>query len=352
MSKDYYNILGVSKDASEDEIKKAFRKKAHEHHPDKKGGNEEKFKEINEAYQVLGNKEKRKQYDQFGSGFQNAQGGFGGFSGGMNINMDDLGDMFGGFGDIFGFGGQRQSQQRSTHGHDMEMLLTIDFLEAAFGSEKKISFTKNIKCSRCTGTGAEPGSQIDICPVCNGRGQVARIQRTILGNIQTQTVCSNCGGEGKIYKKKCTKCQGVGIIREAVKMKVKIPAGINEGESIRLRGQGELNAKGQEPGDLFLHVKVKPYKKFIRDNYDIRTEQNINIVQASLGDKIDVETIHGLIKLKIPSGTQSGTIFRLKNRGVIKLHGRGTGNHFVKIKVDIPVTLTRKQKELLKELNL
>lgn len=354
MSKDYYNILGVSKDASQDDIKTAFRKKAHEFHPDK-GGDEEKFKEVNEAYQVLGNEAKRKQYDQFGSSFQNGQAGgagFGGFSGGMDFNMDDLGDMFGGLGDIFGFGGGRRSSQRSTRGRDMEMLLTVDFLEAAFGAEKEIAFTKNVSCSHCKGSGAEPGAKVDTCKVCNGQGKVQRVQRTILGNIQAESVCSACEGEGKTYSQKCTKCHGNGIIREQVKMKIKIPAGIDNGESIRLSGQGELDHKGSHPGDLYLRIKVRPHDLFIRDRYDIRTEATINVVQASLGDKIEVNTIHGPVKLKIPEGTQSGTIFKIKDKGIVKLHGRGIGEHFVRIIVKTPTNLTKKQKKLLEELNI
>jgi len=355
MSKDYYNILGVSKDASQDDIKKAFRKKAHEHHPDK-GGDDAKFKEVNEAHQVLGNAEKRKQYDQFGSSFQNGQagggGGFGGFQNGMNFDMDDLGDMFGGFGDIFGFGGGRKSSQGPTRGRDMEMIINLDFLEAAFGGEKEISFSKMVVCTHCKGEGAEPGAKIDTCGTCNGQGKVNRVQRTILGNIQTQATCSSCQGEGKIYSKKCTKCHGGGTVRDNVKIKVKIPAGINTGESIRLSGQGEAGQKGAGAGDLYLRVKVAIDKRFVRDYYDIKTEEKINFTQASLGDKIDVETIHGKVKLKIPEGTQSSTVFRLKDKGIEKLHGRGKGDHLVRVIVEIPKHLTKKQKDILKELNL
>ncbi len=355
MSKDYYNILGVSKDASENDIKSAFRKKAHEFHPDK-GGDESKFKEVNEAYQVLGNATKRKQYDQFGSAFQNGQAGgpgFGGFQGGgMNFDFEDLGDMFGGFGDIFGFGGSRRSSQRSTRGRDIEMIIVLDFLEAAFGGEKEISFSKNVACKHCKGSGAEPGAKIETCKTCNGQGRISRVQRTILGNIQTQATCSDCNGEGKIYSKKCSKCRGNGIIHDQVKLKVKIPAGIDHGESIRLGGQGEAGQKNSPAGDLYLRIKVKPHKDFIRDHYDIRSEKKINIIQASLGDKIEINTIHGPVKLKIPEETQSGTIFKLKDKGIDKLHGRGVGEHFVKIIVETPKNLNKKQKELLKGLKL
>lgn len=365
MSKDYYNILGVEKTASPDEIKSAFRKKAHEHHPDK-GGNAEKFKELNEAYQVLGNPEKRKQYDQFGSAFQNGQAGganwggfgqsgqgFGGFQGGgMNFDMDDLGEMFGGFGDIFGFGGGRQTTRRQTRGRDLEMGLTLDFMEAAFGTEKELSFTKNIVCDRCHGEGGEPGAKVETCPTCGGSGRVTGVQRTILGSIQTQTVCPNCQGEGKIHSQKCTKCRGQGITRETVKLKVRVPAGVNDGESVHLRGQGEAGLKGAPAGDLYLRLRVLPHKKFVRAGYDIKTEATISIKQASLGDKIDVDTIHGSVNLKIPEGTQSGTVFRLKGKGVTRLSNRGIGDQLVKVTVKIPSGLSKKQKQLLEELGI
>ncbi|MFA5130900.1 MAG: molecular chaperone DnaJ [Patescibacteria group bacterium] len=364
MAKDYYDILGVSKGASADEIKTAFRKKAHEHHPDK-GGDAEKFKELNEAYQVLGNTEKRQRYDQFGEAAFNGGGGgggyggysqgFGGFQNGQgfgNMDFEDLGDLFGGFGDIFGFGGGRQSTKRDRRGRDMEMALSLDFMDAAFGTEKEISFNKNIQCDRCHGNGAEPGAKIETCSTCHGSGHVTRIQRTILGNIQAQTTCTTCGGEGKIYSQKCTKCGGSGIHREAVKIKVKIPAGINDGESIRLTGQGEAGEKGAAAGDLYLRIKLQTHKKFRREGYDIRTEETVSIKQAVLGDKIDIETVHGPVKLKIPEGTQSGTIFKLKEKGITRLHNRGIGDQYVKVTIKIPSAVTKKQKQLLEELGI
>lgn len=362
MSKDYYDLLGVSKNASADEIKTAFRKKAHEHHPDK-GGNEEKFKELNEAYQVLGNAEKRQRYDQFGAaafsgGNGNGAGGYGGFGGFQNgggfgnMDFEDLGDIFGGFGDIFGFGGGRQTSKRQTSGRDMEMALNLSFMEAAFGLEKEISFAKNVTCDKCHGDGAEPGAKVDTCKTCNGSGRVTKIQRTILGNIQAQTTCSTCGGEGKIYSQKCSKCSGSGVHHETVKIKVRIPAGINDNESIRLTGQGEAGEKGAAAGDLYLRVSVSAHKKFIREGYDIKTEEKISIKQAILGDKIDIETIHGIMKLKIPEGTQSGTIFKLKEKGVTKLHNRGVGDQYIKVVVKIPSTVNKKQKQLLEELGI
>lgn len=360
MAKDYYDILGVAKGANPDEIKTAFRKKAHEHHPDK-GGNAEKFKELNEAYQVLGNAEKRKQYDQFGPAFQSGQagygaGGFSGFSGfqngGFNVDFEDLGDMFGGFGDIFGFGGGHNGAKKQARGRDLEMSLNLDFLEAAFGMEKEVSFSKNAVCDRCQGGGAEPGAKITTCQTCNGSGRVSRLQRTILGNIQTQVSCSACGGEGKTYSQKCSKCTGSGIHRESVKLKVRIPAGIADGESIRLNSQGEAGQKGAPAGDLYLRIKLTPHKKFTRDGYDVRTEEVVNIKQAALGDKIEILTIHGPLQLKIPEGTQSGTIFKLKEKGITRLHNRGLGDHFVKVIVKIPTGLNKKQKQILEDLGL
>jgi molecular chaperone DnaJ len=364
MSKDYYDTLGVSKLASADEIKAAYRKKAHEHHPDK-GGDAEKFKELNEAYQVLGNNQKRQQYDQFGSSFQNGQagganyGGFGGQGGGFSgfnaggVDFEDLSEMFGGFGDIFGFGGgSRQNKQRSRAGRDLEMAVNLDFLEAAFGLEKELNFTKNVICDRCKGNGSEPGAKIETCSTCGGQGQVMGVQRTILGNIQTRTTCQSCHGEGKIYSQKCSKCSSTGTHREATKLNVKIPAGVNNGESIRLSGQGEAGEKGAAAGDLYLRIKVATHKKFVRDNYDIKTKENISIKQAILGDKIDIETIYGTVKMKIPEGTQAGTTFKLKEKGVIKLHNRGVGDQYIKIDIIVPKGLNKKQKQLLEELNI
>jgi molecular chaperone DnaJ len=365
MSKDYYNILGVDKNASQDEIKAAFRKKAHEHHPDK-GGDAEKFKELNEAHQVLGNPEKRQQYDRFGSAYQNGQaggpggfgggfgGGFSGFQNGGGVDFEDLGDMFGGFGDIFGFGGgsSRGASRKNARGRDLEMKVSLDFLEAAFGLEKEINFSKNVTCSRCHGDGVEPGAKVETCSNCQGTGHINRVQRTILGNIQTQSVFPHCSGEGKIYLQKCTKCGGDGVYRDQVSFKVRIPAGINDGESIRLSGQGEAGQKGAPAGDLYLRVSVKNHKKFLREGYDIRTEEKISVTQAILGDKIDIDTIHGPVKLKIPEGTQSGTIFKIKEKGVTRLNNRGIGDQFVRIIVEIPKSLNKKQKQLLEELGI
>jgi molecular chaperone DnaJ len=358
MSKDYYKDLGVDKSASTDEIKAAFRKKAHEHHPDK-GGDEAKFKELNEAYQILGNAEKRKQYDQFGSSFQNGQAGggsygqgFGGFNGGMNINMDDLGDIFGGFGDIFGFGGSSAGQRGPERGRDLEMGLTIDFLDAVHGTETEITFPHLKKCSVCHGSGYAPDAKITTCPTCKGSGRVSRVQRTILGAVQTQVICPDCHGEGKKASANCSHCHGQGRVKETESIKVKIPAGINQGESIRLAGYGDAGEKDSTGGNLFLRIRIKAHANFKREGDDIHTQAEISMVQAALGDTVDVDTVHGNFKLKIPEGTQGQTIFRLKTKGVPHLHGRGQGDHFVKVKVLIPKSLDKKQKDLLSKLNL
>ncbi len=372
MSKDYYNILGVDKSASQDEIKKAFRKKAHQCHPDKKGGNEAKFKEINEAYQVLGNAKKRAQYDQFGSAFEHAQagGGFSGFEGfrdftgfangfsakggpasGWNINVDDLGDIFSNIGDVFGFGAGRRST-RVMQGSDIQVMLTIEFNEAVFGAEKEISLRKTVKCDRCKGNCAEPGSKIETCKVCGGSGRVTRVQRTILGSMQVQMICENCVGEGKTYAQKCSKCSGTGVCQELVKLNVKIPAGIDNGETIRLVGQGEAGEKGAPAGDLYLKIRVNSDPRFKREGYNILSKAEISFTQAALGYKIDIITVDGPVKLKIPEGTQSGRVFRLHSKGVPHLHGRGRGDQLVEVIVRTPAGLNRKQKQALKEMGI
>jgi len=355
MSKDYYKDLGVDKNASIEEIKAAFRKKAHQHHPDK-GGDEAKFKEINEAYQVLGNPEKRRQYDQFGSSFQNGQaGGFGsqGFGGfdGVNINVEDFGDIFGGFGDIFGFGGNR-GRRGPEQGRNLEMRLTVDFLDAIKGTETEISFPHLKVCRTCKGSGHAAGAKIENCSTCGGRGSINRLQRTILGSIQTQTICPDCHGEGKKASAACSDCQGKGRSKQVESVKVKIPAGINDDESIRLAGYGDAGEKGEPAGDLFLRIKIAPHSYFKRTGDDIYSEADISMVQAALGDNIIIETAYGPVKLKIPEGTQPQTIFRLKDKGAPRLHSRGQGDHFVTIRVKIPKNLSKSQRQLLSDLNL
>jgi molecular chaperone DnaJ len=366
MPKDYYNVLGVSKGASDDEIKKAYRKLAHQHHPDKSGGDEAKFKEVNEAYQVLSDKEKRTQYDQYGQTFEQAQsqGGFSGFNGFRDFSSYAEGFDFnfgggqGGFSDIFGDifeqagfgGGARGRGRRKYRGEDIQVDVEISFQEMAEGVEKEVELYKRTKCSRCEGEGVEPGSKKVECPTCKGEGQIRTNRRTILGTFQQTSVCPECQGEGKIPEKKCKKCGGDGRVREYEKIKIKIPAGIKEGQTIRLENSGEAGEKGGEAGDLYVNIHVSPDDRFERDGDDIRSEAKISFSQAALGDKISVDTISGEVKLKIPSGTQSGEIFRLKGHGVKHLSRYGHGDHYVKIQVETPRNLTREQRELLEKL--
>lgn len=342
MSKDYYNLLGVSKSATAEEIKVAFRKLAHKHHPDK-GGDAEKFKEINEAYQILGNPEKRQRYDQFGDAAFSGNQGFSGA--GFDFNFEDLGDMFGGFGDMFGFGNQRQRQPQ--RGQDLEMTVSVSFEEAIFGVEKQISYERIAPCDRCHGSGAEPGAEIKTCNTCHGRGRVAKIQRTILGSMRVEAMCDECHGEGKTASKVCTHCHGQGLLRNQETFTVKIPAGIDHGESIRVKHKGNAGQKGAMVGDLFLHVKVLPHKKFIRNRLDIRSTEKISVRQAILGDKINVATVHGDITMKVPSGTQPNTVFKLKGKGVDH-----RGDHLVEVLVEIPRSLSRQQQKALESLDI
>jgi len=360
MAKDYYDILEVSKDASQEELKKAFRKKAHQYHPDKGGGDEAKFKEANEAYQVLSNQEKRKQYDQFGTAFEQ-QGGGGGFGAGFdpfrqggyrteNINFDfgDLGDIFG---DIFGTGrGTRARTSRVKKGEDIETEMTIGFREAVFGAEKTVELYKTVACEKCDGLGAEPGSKISTCSTCQGSGQVDQVQRTILGQIRTRAVCPDCGGEGKTFSKKCTGCRGNGITNATKRIKVKIPAGIDNGQTIRLSGEGEAGLKGGPAGDLFISVRIRPDNEFRRDGDNILSQAEITYSQAALGAKIKVNTLEEDGYLKIPAGTQSGRIFKIKAKGVPHLNSRGQGDQLVEVIIRIPEKLSREQKKLLEKL--
>lgn len=361
MGKDYYKILGVDKTATDEQIKKAFHKLAHEYHPDKANGNVDKFKEANEAYQVLGNKEKRAQYDQFGStfpggGFNGAQGfggaGFGG-QGGYNVNMDDLGDILGGFGDMFGFGGGRRSggRSRAKRGRDLEMNLQLDWEEAIFGIKKNIKLDKLVNCAHCNATGAEPGTKVDTCATCHGTGQVTRMQRTILGNIQMQATCETCSGLGKIITQKCSKCRGRGVTNEKVELTVNIPAGINTGETIRLTGQGEAGEQGGGNGDLYLIIKVRESREFERQGYDILTNLEITYSEATLGTKRDIKTIDGEVSLKIPAGTEAEQTFVLKGKGVQRLNSTGHGDHLVTVKIKVPKNISRQQRKILEELN-
>jgi molecular chaperone DnaJ len=358
--RDYYDILGVARGATDADIKKAYRKMAMKYHPDKGGSkeDEEKFKEANEAYSVLSDAQKRKSYDQFGhanpGGAGNAGGnpyggGYGGFdASGFNINMDDLG----GFGDIFetffgGGGGRGRSRVRK--GADVEADMRISFEEAVFGVERDFALLKMNNCDRCHGNGAEPGSAMKTCPTCHGQGQVQTEQRTIFGTFASAQVCPECHGERQVPEKKCTKCHGEGRLKEQVEIKVKIPAGINEGQTIKISGSGEAGEHGVPAGDLYLHIKVAGDKRFVRNGYNIENEVEISFPQAALGTTVEVETIDGILKLKVSAGTQSGKVFKLIDHGVPQLHGRQRGDHLVTVIVKTPTKLSAKQKKLLEE---
>lgn len=368
MSKrDYYEVLGVAKSASDDELKKAFRKAAVKYHPDKEGGDETKFKEVNEAYEVLKDKQKRQRYDQFGhAGVGGAAGGggggfsgnpfegFGGFGGGgQNVHFD-FGD--GGLGDIFSqffggaAGGSRQSQQGRARGRDVEVSLKLTFEEAVFGLEYPLEMELEDECSHCHGTTVEPGHEMKTCPVCKGAGQQTRVMNTMFGPIQQSVPCEECHGRGKVPEKVCTVCRGSGTERRKTKVTIKIPAGIDDGATIRLRERGEAPEGGGVKGDLYVHISVKPHKQFTREGNLILSEEHVSMVDAALGTEIEVETVDGVVRMKVPAGTQSGTDFKLSSHGVPLMNSDRRGAHIVSIIVDIPTKLNRKQKELLTEL--
>jgi molecular chaperone DnaJ len=350
--RDYYEILGVNKDASADEIKKAFRRKAVELHPDKQGGDEEKFKEINEAYEVLKDSSKRQRYDQFGHAGVGGNGGgspFEGFGGqGQNINFD-FGDL--GLGDIFNsfFGGQTGGgQRRQARGNDVETRIEINFEEAVFGTSTELSLNLEDTCTHCKGTTAEPGYELKTCDTCKGSGQVVTATRTIFGNIQQAAICPTCKGTGKIPEKTCTVCHGKGTERRTVKVQLKVPAGIDDGATIRLREHGEAIANGPK-GDLYVHVRVKAHKHFTREGDLILSEAHIGMVDAALGIEMDVDTVDGKVRMKVPAGTQSGTDFKLSGHGVPHVRSDTRGPHIVTVIVDTPTKLTKQQKELLQQ---
>ena len=366
MTKDYYNILGISKGASDDEIKKAFRKLAHKYHPDIGGGDDAKFKEINEAYQVLSDKQKRGQYDQFGSSFDQAGAGggqgsggfdFSGFSGGGPGGIKfEFGEDDGGFGDIFGdiFGGEKRSGQKQDRGNDISIDIDIILEEAATGIEREVRIYISSVCSNCQGSGAKTGSKIIDCKTCHGAGQIKRERRTILGVFAQMEICPDCQGQGAKPEKNCSKCGGDGKVKENKAIKIKIPMGISDGQTIRLSEQGEVGfrpASGKSvPGDLYITVHINQHPIFDRRGDDIYYKLVINFSQAALGDKIEIPTLQGKIKLKIPAGIQSGKIIKLKDKGLPHLQGRGKGDMFVVLIIKTPEKLSRRQKEIIEEL--
>lgn len=353
--RDYYEVLGVGKGASDDEIKKAFRQAAIKYHPDKQGGDEAKFKEVNEAYEVLKDPGKRQRYDQFGhagvggasSGGGNPFGGFGG-AGGQNINFD-FGDL--GLGDIFSsfFGGQQAGQQRGpARGRDVEASVEVSFENAVFGTQADVHLNIDDVCEHCKGTTAEPGFELKTCETCKGSGQVVRAMQTIFGNIQQAAVCPTCKGRGKIPEKACTVCHGKGTQRRSQTITLQVPAGIDDGTTVRLREHGEAIASGPK-GDLYVHVRVRPHKKFTREGDLILSAEHLGMVEAALGTEIDVDTVDGPVRMKIPAGTQSGTDFKLSGHGVPHLRGGGRGAHIVTVVVETPKNLTKEQHTLLEQ---
>lgn len=354
--RDYYEVLGVSKTASDDEIKKAYRKLAKKYHPDLNPGDkeaEQKFKEANEAYEVLSDSTKRARYDQFGHagvdpnyGAGAPGGGFGGGFGGFD--MGDLGDIFEGF---FGggFGSSRRANPNAPRrGGDLQTNCTISFFEACKGVKREISIQRMETCSDCHGTGCEPGHSAQTCPDCRGTGQVRVTQRTPLGSMTSSRPCSRCGGKGKIVTNPCKKCNGNGRIRVTKKIEVSIPAGIDDGQTLAVRGQGDSGINGGPAGDLHVTVSVRPDTLFKRDGYDIWCEIPLTYMQAALGDELTVPTIDGKVKYTIPEGTQPGTVFRLRGKGVQNLNGRGRGDQYVEVTVEVPKGLSKAQKDALR----
>ncbi|MDX1608158.1 MAG: molecular chaperone DnaJ [Candidatus Spechtbacterales bacterium] len=358
MAKDYYDVLGVPKGASKEEIKKAYRKKAHKYHPDKDGGDEEKFKEVNEAYQVLGDEKKRQQYDQFGSAFGGAGGpGAGGFNpfgaqGGFSQSQQgfefDIGDIFEQFfgGSAGGFGGRSRS---SRGGRNIEMQTEITLEEAFHGKKEELSYETYVLCDRCEGKRHEPESKMVTCPTCRGVGRIQQKQRTILGTINNVAACPECKGNKEIPDKKCKKCYGEGRVQDTKKVTVEIPAGIGDGNTIHVEGAGEVGENGIA-GELYLRVNIKPHDVFKRRGQDLYNSVDIKLSQAVLGDKIKVKTIDGKVELKIPKGTQSGELIRMKGKGMPKLRGRGSGDQYVEVNVEIPKKPSKDIEELFKKL--
>ena len=353
--RDYYDVLGVGKSADASEIKKAYRKLAMKYHPDKNPGDkeaEEKFKEINEAYEVLSDETKRRNYDQFGHEGVNGQGfggagGFGGqgFGGFDDIFGDIFGDMFGG-----GFGGgSRQRRRGPERGADIKQRINISFEEAAFGKKVQVKINRSEECDECHGSGAKAGTSKKTCPTCHGSGQVQSVQRTPFGNIASTRTCSTCNGEGEINESPCNKCHGKGSVRKTKTIEVDVPAGIDAGQMIKLSGQGELGTRGGPRGDLYIEVDVKSHSIFTREGYDVYLEMPITFAQATLGDKIQVPTLDGKVEYEIPEGTQTGTVFRLKGKGITKLRSNVRGDQYVKVTVEIPKNLNDKQKDLVRQ---
>ncbi|WP_460018014.1 molecular chaperone DnaJ [Lactovum odontotermitis] len=362
-NEEYYKELGVDKGASQDEIKKAYRKLSKQYHPDlnKDAGAEDKYKKIQEAYETLGDPEKRANYDQFGAAGAGGNGGFSGFGGAGGFGGDQggfsgfSGGGFGGFEDIFssffggGTGGGRSNPNAPRQGDDLQYRVNLTFEEAIFGTEKEIKYNREDNCHTCGGTGAKPGTHAETCSKCGGRGVVNVVANTPLGRIQTQQTCDVCHGSGKIISDPCQTCHGSGREKRAHTVKVKVPAGVETGQQMRLQGQGEAGTNGGPFGDLYVRFQVEASKIFERDGSEIYYEMPINFIQAAMGDEVEVPTVHGKVKLKIPAGTQTGTNFRLKGKGAPKLRGSGMGDQHVVVNLQVPKSLNEAQRKALDE---
>ncbi|MFC1900406.1 molecular chaperone DnaJ [Chloroflexota bacterium] len=342
--RDYYDVLGIDRNATGEQIKAAYRKLAFQYHPDRNrdDGAEDKFKEVNEAYEVLSDAEKRETYDQYGHSGENFFGrGFEGFG------FDGVGSIFDAF---FGGRASTATRQGPVRGADLQCSIVITLEEAAFGVEQEIEIQRTENCSQCHGTRSKPGSQQERCPECDGSGQVRRVQQSIFGRFTNIATCSSCNGEGRIITEPCPQCRGSGRERNRRTIMVKIPSGVGTGSRIRLSGEGDAGTRGGNPGNLYIGLSVKEHELFVRDNDDILYELPVNFAEAALGIEIEVPTLVGDVTLKIPAGSQAGKVFRLKNKGVPHLHGRGQGDQLVRLRVVTPESLTKKQRQLFEEL--
>ena len=355
--RDYYEVLGVSKGASDDEIKKAYRKLAKKYHPDMNPGDKEaeaKFKEVNEAYSILSDSDKRARYDQFGHAGVDPNygaGGPGGGFGGFDMGDIDLGDIFGSFfgGGFGGFGGSSSARRNGPQkGESLRASLTISFEEAAFGCEKEINLTRTEQCEACHGSGAEPGTTAETCPDCRGTGVVRVQQRTGGFAFSSTAPCTRCRGTGKIIHTPCKACGGSGSVKKTKRVTVSIPAGIDEGQAVSLRGQGNAGKNGGPAGDLIVGIHIRPHPQFQRDGTTVLYEQPVTFYQAVMGAELEIPTIDGKVKYNLPAGTQTGTTFRLRGKGIPELRGRGRGDQYVTIRIQVPTSLNSEQKEALR----